>query len=183
MKRLFKRVSAFLLATIMIFSLAGCGSESDNPLVGKWAYNHDTETTILNLKDNGKAIYQKGKYEYTYDDNFFYLTSKKGNVNLRYEMDGDEMLLYETAEYTYTGEGEPQGILGVWEAKEKQWSFEFTEEGTFMEDGYFPGYFFEDKESGTIKLMYNDQFYDTILYYTIDGNRLIVEYPWTMVKR
>lgn len=182
MKRLFKRVSAILLATVMTFSLIACGNESDNPLIGKWAYNHDTETTILNLKDNGKAVYHKKSYDYTNDDNFFYLTSKNGDINLRYQVDGEGMLLYETTEYTYMGQGEPDSILGQWQSPEKKWNFEFTEDGTFMEDGYFPGYFLEDKEAGTIKLMYNDHFYDTVLYYKLDGNKLTIEYPWSMVK-
>lgn len=181
-----KRVTALLLAAIMIITVFnGCGKKNEEVegLVGKWAYNHDTKTTILELKANGKAVYNGGKYTYTNDDKFIYLTSSDGKeTKLRYEMDRKGIFLYQPESYVYEGTGMPDGLLGSWK-NDQNWSFEFTQEGTFNENGYFPGYYLIDEEAGTVKLMYNDHFVDTTLYYSIDGNVLNIEYPWPMVRR
>ena len=39
-----------------------------------------------------------------------------------------------------------------------------------------------DEEAGTIKLMYDDPIEDTLLYYSIDGDDMTIDYPWPMVK-
>jgi hypothetical protein len=58
----------------------------------------------------------------------------------------------------------------------------FTDKGTFLEDGYFPGYYTVDEANSTLKLVYNDQFEDTICYFRLEGDKLYIEYPWPMVK-
>ena len=50
-----------------------------------------------------------------------------------------------------------------------------------MEDGVFVGDYFLDGEPGSIRLDYYDDLPDTILYYTIEGDEMIVEYPWDLV--
>ena len=182
-----KFICLLLLLAFAAAVLYGCGekaelSASAKKLVGSWAYNHDSETEILRLKANGVAKYGDEKYSFEADESFLLLTDDKGEtMSLRYEPTDDGMLLYQTAYYTYSGEGEPDGIIGTWENPNK-WSFEFTEEGTFMEDGYFPGYYMQDSENCSLKLIYTDQFEDTTIYYSQNGTELIVEYPWKMVK-
>ena len=162
--------------------LSACGKKVEGAFIGDWAYVHETTKTVLALNDNGKAEYLGDSYKYTADDDFLYLESSKENIKLRYRMDGEKLYIYQTTEYTYDGEGNPSDIIGNWVCTEKKWSFEFTEEGTFKEDGYFPGYYTVDEEAGTVKLIYNDHFEDTSFYYVLDGNKLTIEYPWETVR-
>ncbi|MCR5031712.1 MAG: hypothetical protein K6A92_02500 [Lachnospiraceae bacterium] len=176
-----------LLLLLCCMLLTACGKDAEEDLLqkavaGDWAYIHDPQTTILQLGKNGKASYQGKNFTYTVDDTYLYLKSDSEQLNLRYEKDGEEFYLYQPCDYTYEGEGAPDGIVGRWVDKETRWSYEFTDDGTFREDGYFPGYYTQDADNGQIKLVYNDQFYDTTLYYTLDGDRLHIEYPWSMVK-
>ena len=53
----------------------------------------------------------------------------------------------------YEGDGTPDGLVGLWKSKEK-WSFEFTSEGTFKEDEYFPGHYSVDEGNKTFSLAY-----------------------------
>lgn len=168
---------------VLILSFAGCGKQQ-GPLVGKWAYVHDETTTVLELASNGKAVYEGNSYTYTNDDQFIILKDKNGNENrFRYVIEKDGFLFYKTTEYVNKDNEAPSSIVGVWTGKEvDKWSFEFTENGEFMEDGYFPGYYTIDENAKTVKLVYNDHFEDTICYYQKDGNELTIEYPWKMVQ-
>lgn len=181
MKRL---VAIFLIAVLML--LAGCGaasvSEQAQAITGKWAYIHDEETVILRLKSDGVASFHDKDYTYDCDDEYIYLKAEDDELALRYKVDGDKLYIYEQTTYKYDGEGEPEGLIGQWSCAEKKWKFEFTDDGTFMEDGYFPGYYIVDEAEGSFKLIYNDQFEDTVCYYKITGDELMLEYPWCMVK-
>lgn len=177
-KKLISIISGMLLSAAL---LAGCGTKVEGPFIGDWAYVHDTPVTVLSLETNGKAEYEGNKYTYTFDNDFFYLKSSKGDLKIRYKMDGEKLYIYQKTEYTFDGDGTPDGLVGNWVCTPKKWSFEFTDQGTFKEDGYFPGYYSEDKEAGTVKLVYNDHFEDTVFYYEQDGNKLIIEYPWETV--
>lgn len=179
-----KKCTALLLTAILlssIFLLAGCGKNVDSPLIGDWAYIHDTQTTVISLKSDGNAIYNGDKYTYTTDDNFINLSSKDKTLKLRYEKTKDGFLMYQTTEYTYVSGGAPSSIVGLWSNASTKWSYEFTEDGTFNEDGYFPGHYSVDENEGTVKLMYNDHFEDTTIYYKISGTTLTIDYPWAMV--
>lgn len=174
-----------LAASILALSFAGCGYEDKGDgLSGKWAYIHEPEKTAFKVDaEKHTAVLDGEKYSCEYDSEFITLTDKKGNVlNMRYEKDDEDILLYKIQTYTYEGTPTPGSLFGVWSDPANAWSFEFTEDGTFREDGYFPGYFFADEEEGVIKLAYNDHFEDVYLYYTIDGDKLTVLYPWRMVR-
>lgn len=178
-----RKVSVIFLVFVCLLLLMGCGnkqlSQEAQKICGDWAYIHDRDTTVVSFDKNGKAKYEGKKYTFTCDDTFVYLKNKDGEQKLRYVMDGDKMFLYKNTEYKFCGEGEPDGIIGSWESTEN-WKFEFTENGTFLEDGYFPGLYIMTENSG-VKLVYNDQFEDTLCYYHVDGNTLVLEYPWPMV--
>lgn len=184
-----KAMSAFaILVLLMCAFLTACGSAPDtgpdaDALRGVWAYNHDTETPILTLKANGHAKYKGAGYTYHSDGQYICLTAADGTETaLRYELNKDGMLLYESTAYTFDGDSLPADLVGKWVNEENHWSFEFTDHGTFMEDTYFPGYYTVDTDNATIKLIYNDHFEDTILHYSVSGNTLLIEYPWPMVK-
>lgn len=171
-----------LMALVMCLSFVGCSKEHDE-FYGKWGYVHEPKETVMKFKDNGRVVYNGESYTYTVDENFFNLTAKDGStLKLRYEMDKENMYIYQTTAYEYVGEGTPDSIIGLWENAQNKWKFEFTTEGTFNEDGYFPGYYAVDEENGVVKLAYNDQFVDTYIYYTLEGTTLTIEYPWLLVK-
>lgn len=180
------RLFAIALACLTLTSsFAGCGYPAgDDAISGKWAYIHETDKVAFKVNpEEHKAVLDGEKYTCDVEDGFITLTDKKGNdMKLRYVSDEKGIYLYKIQEYVFNGTPTQGSLTGVWEDPDKAWSFEFTEDGEFKEDGYFPGYFVADYEAGTIKLMYNDHFEDTLLYFSIAGNRLIVEYPWRMVR-
>ena len=175
-----KRLILLLLCAALL--LTGCvsGVEAKN-LRGEWAYIHDTETVILKLTAGGKAVFHEKDYTYTCDAEFITLTSGEEELCLRYKLENEQLYLYEQTEYVYEGGMPNDGLVGKWSDKDDNWSFEFTDTGTFREDGYFPGSYSVNEAEGTFKLMYNDPFEDATCYYTIDGNKLLVEYPWVLV--
>lgn len=178
-----RRVLAFVCVLTLLAALfTGCSKEQGGVLDGKWAYNHDPEKVAFKV-DGDSVVLDGVRYTCAYGDSVITLTDKNGNVqDHRYVVDGEEILLYKTATYTYDGGGVPDGIYGFW-TNDAGWSWEFTPNGEFCEDGYFPGYFTENKETNEIKLMYTDHYYDTYIYYTVDGNVLTIEYPWRMVRK
>ncbi len=162
----------------------GCSKGVNDEVAGDWAYIHDPETIVLSIGKDGKAAFDGIDYKASADDRFITLSDENGEkTEHRYRVDSTgNLFFYETAVYTFDGEGEPEGLIGVWNDSETNWSFEFTDKGTFKEDGYFPGTYVVNDEAGTIRLTYNDMFTDTICYYSISGNKMTIEYPWEMVK-
>ena len=56
------------------------------------------------------------------------------------------------------------------------------DKGTFLEDGLWAGYFIPNGE-GSLRLIYDNQvFSDIILYYSLENGKLILDYPFGMVK-
>lgn len=169
---------------VLAVACIGCTEKEQDTgfLDGSWAYNHEPEETAF--KVNGDSAVLDGvKYSCSYDDSYVTLTDKKGNTEKhRYIVDGEEILLYKTAVYVYSGDSVPDGFYGYWK-NDANWSWEFTAAGEFCEDGYFYGYYSVDEATNAIKLMYTDHYYDTYIYYTVDGNVLTIEYPWRMVRK
>jgi major membrane immunogen (membrane-anchored lipoprotein) len=186
-----KFTATFLVIVLMLLLMTACGKkENDTTLsdealkiCGSWAYNHDKETAIAIFNEDGTAQYEGKDYSFDCDSQFIKLRNSDGETTqLRYKLDDAGMYLYSNNTYTFTGEGEPSGLVGEWSCAEKKWSYSFTDKGTFMEDGFFPGYYTVDDENSTFKLVYNDQFEDTVCYFRLEGNNLQIEYPWQMVK-
>lgn len=158
-------------------------SKESTAISGSWAYIHDNETAIAVFQNDGTAQYKGKYYSYECDSQYIKLKDTDGEtIQLRYVLDDEGMYLYSNDTYTFSGEDEPYGLIGEWTCKEKNWSYIFTETGTFLEDGYFPGYYTVDYENLTLKLVYNDQFEDTVCYFRIEENKLHMEYPWRMVR-
>lgn len=175
-----KKFRGYILSTILISSallLGGCGSKTE-----KWAYAYEPAREVIELSDNGKAQYKGSTFTYTKNGNFIELKDKSGKVtSLRYEIENNNLILYEKSTYTYSGEKKNDGIIGLW-TQENGWSYQFTEDGKFSEENIFFGRYTVDEEKGCIRLMYDDPIEDAYLYYTLEGNKLTVDYPWPMVK-
>ena len=170
------KIYSTIISIIFIMSLiGGCGSKTE-----RWAYIHDPMVAVIALSDNGKATYKGNEYTYTKDDTCITLKDENGEQqSIRYEFDGDKMILYEESTYTRVGAGE--GVVGNW-AQDNGWSYALTENGEFSEDNIFYGHYVIDEANSRIKLMYNDPMEDAYLYYTLDGDKLTVAYPWPMVR-
>lgn len=177
-------IAVFLIALLVL--LAGCGSAELAPeakdIQGEWAYIHSDDVASLVLKPNGKAVFENENYTYNCEDGRLILTDSHGDqLSMRYFLEDGKLILYKQTTYTCSSPTGSNGVVGLWEAPKDHWSFEFTADGTFREDGYFPGFYTVNETDGTIKLVYNDKFEDTVIYYSISGNELTVEYPWPMV--
>lgn len=171
--RIMRRMAAALICCAL---LTGCGAGAAH-----WAYNHEPEKEVLTLYGNGKAVFNGQDYTYTQDAEAIILTDASGSSEShRYQADGDKMTFYERGEYTRDAAGD--GVTGVWVHDNGRSSFEFTAEGTFSEDSIFHGHYNVDESAGTIKLMYDDPLEDAILYYEVTGDRMVIDYPWTLVK-
>ena len=157
MKRLKKTLIIFALIMAMLIPV-GCGEKKTE----SWAYDYET---------------------YVKDDDSITLTDKDGNsVEHRYYMDSDKMVFYIASVYDYKGDGAPEGIVGNWESGRN--IFRFTSEPSleFSEEDIFYGHYSVDKDNSSIKLMYSDPIPDVTLYYSLDGNKLTIDYPWPLVK-
>lgn len=180
--RKYNKFLAFVLVFLTMVCFCGCGTKIDSPLVGDWAYIHEPTESVLSLKSNGKAVYNGVDYTYSIDDGFIVLNKGKVETKLRYSENSGGFILYQSTEYTYKGNGTPDSIIGEWVNEPNRWYYEFTDSNSFNEDGFFQGYYTLDVQAKTIKLAYNDHFEDAILYYSLEGNVLTIDYPWQMVK-
>ena len=171
----FKKGLDILALTTVMLILGGCGKAES------WAYNHEPTEEALALYDNGEAVFKGNTYKYEKDEDSITLTDKDGvSVEHRYYMDNGMMVFYDESVYDYQGEGQPDSIVGTW-TQDNGWLFTFTSEGEFSEEDIFYGHYSVDEENSSIKLMYSDPIEDAILYYSLDGDKLTIDYPWPMV--
>ncbi len=184
------KVNFIVLAIVFTLCMTGCGKEAiqqnaeETALLGKWCYVHDTSETVAKFSEDGSAEFEGEEYQYTCDGEFINLTDENGTVTkLRYLPEGEGMYVYLQSVYTRQMGADDAGIVGVWLCEDKGWTFEFTSNGTFMEDGVSTGYYTVDEETQTIKLVYETALADTVFYFTLTGNELSIEYPWLMIKR
>ena len=184
-----KILPAFLVIMLSILWMTACGlntttkSEEVKKIYGSWAYRHDKETTIAVFREDGTAQYEGKDYTFECDSQFITLKdSDRKTIKLRYVPNDEGMYLYSNNTYSFQGEGEPHDLVGEWSCADKNWSYSFAEDKTFMEDGFFPGNYTVDEEKSTFQLVYKDDFDDTVCYFQLDGNKLQIEYPWPMVK-
>ncbi len=180
-----KRTGMIGLVLMALILISGCGSSVSagsavGAYAGKWAYNHDVKKTALVINDEGTAKLDGKKYSCTAEDDMVILKNDKGDsVKVVFKGDENDILVYKPT--LYTRESGTEGIVGKWICD--KWSFEFSEEGTFREDGYFPGYYVVNEEASTITLIYNDMFEDTVIPFTLTDEGLCLDYPWTMVRK
>lgn len=180
MRALCYRAWTVVLLLACLSGLTACRKADPTPLEGKWGYIYDPSAVILEVSGD-RLTYEGKKYSFSMDQEFLYLKRGKEERKLRYLISGAHTYLYQTTDYQRTTDPQAVPLAGKWENRENSWSFEFTEKGEFLEDGYFPGTY-SVSDHGTFKLMYTDHFEDTECYYSINGQVLTVEYPWEIVK-
>ena len=174
----FKNSFIIITALSSVILLAGCSGKK----IESWAYSHEPEKEVIALYDNGMAVYKDARYTYSKDDSYITLVDKdKNETKLKYTLNGDKMTLYEKSTYKLEENTENDGIIGTW-VQDNGWSYVFTPEGEFSEEGIFFGHYSVDENESCIKLMYNDPIEDAYLYYTLNGDELTVDYPWPMVN-
>jgi len=191
--KMFKKIVLTLLLISLLSLLCSC-SKADS--VESWAYNFDKTTEILRLNSDGTAsyilkVYEDGKQvkktqeykSYNKDDSFITLKDKDdGELKLRYIKTDAGINLYEKTEYEQILKKDGNAVAGVWVDKNNSdYFFEFAEDGAFNEDGYFTGKYTVDEKECRIDFTYDGDSSKSVLYYTISGDSLIVEYPWPMV--
>lgn len=183
-----KLLAATSIAVMLFTGICGCGNQIkqndyEKALLGKWAYAHDTGKVEAIFQENGDAKFEGNHYTYTCDEERIHFKSKNSNsLDLRYAQNNNQMYVYIQSTYTRQIEGSDDSIIGVWCCEEKGWTYEFTSNGTFMEDGALTGYYEVDEQAGTVKLIYGELLEDTIFYYQLTDDGLFIEYPWLMMK-
>lgn len=164
-------------------------NEYESALLGKWAYTHEKDKAVISFWEDGSAEFEGEKYRYTCDGERIHLTGKEKELHLRYVQNVDQMYLYiqstytKQSDYDYQGTGIPSEIEGYWKCEATGLSFEFTPNGTFLEDGVLTGYYYPDEATGAVKLVYGEALEDTVFYYQITEDGLFVEYPWLMERK
>ena len=177
-----KSVFLVLMICMLISGACSCGG-SKGPLDGQWAYIHDTDKAALIIQSDGKAVLDNVKYSCTYDGSYITLTDSDSNVKkLRYVVTEKGILLYKATDYVRSDADSSSDIVGEWKDTPDNWSYEFTAEGTFVEDGFFSGTYKVNEAEGTITLTYNEDTDETVIYFSVSGDTLTIEYPWPMVK-
>ena len=184
------RINSIVFVAVFALCMAGCGKQEiqqnadEIALHGNWYYVHDENEVVAVFSEDGSAKFEGEKYQYTCDGEYINLTDKDGTVTkLRYLAEGDKMYVYIQSTYTRQPEAGGSGIVGAWLCEDKGWTFEFSNKGTFMEEGAMTGYYEVNEEAKTVKLMYGEALADTVFFYELSENELFVEYPWLMVKR
>ena len=177
----FKKLPALVCTMLLlIVLLAACnGKNSDSSYKGNWSYSYEPKEPALLVKNGGKAKLDGKTFTYTEEEGILRLENKAGDLAYAKFKNDDKKHIFLYKHTIYTGT-KNDGLIGKWTSG--KWSFEFTSGGTFIEDGYFPGYYSVDEKNSAIILIYNDQFENTIVPYELKGNKLILDYPWEMVK-
>ncbi|MBO4484727.1 MAG: hypothetical protein J5738_05015 [Lachnospiraceae bacterium] len=192
---------------IAVFSLSGCKNGSSgkhaantvtptaseavktDEMSEQWVYVHDHAVPAMVFYKDGTATYDGVKYKsYEVLENTIRFTSESGTVvNIRYfdeTKNGEKRrTIYRITDYklkpsTLTGDSP---VIGYWEFPEKNWSYQFTANGTFLEDGVLPGRYYVN-DDGTIRLSYEGNLPETVFYYSIHDDVMTVEYPWVMAE-
>ncbi len=184
MRRMLRKWLCLLLTVGCVFFAAVSGAEESCPLLGDWAYNYEPAVSVLTVREDGTARWNDAEYAWEEDGTFLLLKNEEGEtVSLRYLADGDKLLVFLPGTYTRTAKDKDEEIFGAWK-KDGSYgnSFVFEKDMRFMEDGTFVGIFELDPEAGTFTLKYQPAiFEDTTCYFVQEGDRMTVEYPWTMV--
>ena len=186
MKKIWRYTATIALITVFCMLLP-FPSDADEtmPLIGEWAFSYEPETVILQVYEDGKAVYREREYSWENDEGFLILTDAEGNtISLRYLITEDQKTIYPQTAYHRGKDVEGQkGLIGIWEGINDGSSFVFTPAGYFLEDNSFSGNYMMNEEDGTFLLHYGDVFADTLCYYVIDSSDILtVEYPWAITE-
>ena len=180
-----------ILKTLFLTVLIGCfflsafsaAEEAPCPLLGNWAFNYEPTVSVLVVNEDGTALWKDTEYTWEDDGTFLLLKDKEENeLAIRYLAEDDRMLIFLASDYTRTAKDKDEEIFGAWKMDGSYGSsFIFEKDMRFMEDGAFVGRFTLDEDAGTFTLKYEPSYFeDTTCYFIREGDRMTVEYPWTI---
>ena len=179
-----RRMLFLLILAGCISVAAGCLAEEACPLLGDWAFDYEPAVSVLTVKEDGTALWNGTDCTWEDDGTFLLLKDQAGETTpLRYLAEEGRIRIFLSGSYTRTAKDKDEEIFGAWK-KDGSYgsSFIFEKDMRFMEDGTFVGSFVVDDEAGTFTLKYQPEiFEDTTCYFTREGDRMTVEYPWTIV--
>ena len=180
-----KKSLVVMAAVVLLFSvLAVCPASAEGFPAGGWAFASDPAALVLQINEDGTAQYQGKGYGFEDESPYLLLTDAAGEaLRLRYLVTEKNLWLYVPMNYTRKEGTTGEGIRGVWnlDGSEKGF-FEFSEKGTFLEDALFDGTYSVDYEAGSFVLTYPRYLEETTCYFSIDEDRMVVEYPWLLVE-
>ena len=186
------RILSLLLVCMLCMACTGCkGSNNstakptwDATNVSEWwAFDPSDDGPALIVRKDGTASYKGVEYKKCeVTDNMYKLTDDKGAVlELEYkDTENGNRYIYDIWEYDRTDGAKGPSVVGVWESGNNY--YEFTAKGTFQEDGVFFGHYSVDVNAGTIRLMYERDLADTLMYYHIENDHMTVRYPFIMYR-
>ena len=181
--KLFRKILSTVLVMVCLGIPALTIGESSCPILGSWSFYPEGNTLDLVIDPNGSALYQGmiGSWHENEDGTITIATLNGKETVLRYEQTETGWIVYPRTEYMRSETANPDGIVGTWYVPETpRVSFVFNEDGTFAEDTAFSGTYTVDEENGTIRLDYGGFFDPVVCRFSMDGDRLVVEYPWTL---
>ena len=176
-------VLSLALTLLLCFTLTVSAAAEGFP-AGDWAFGSDPGTSVLRLSEDGTAVYRDAEYTWEDDGQFLLLKDAKGEVlKLRYRVTEKNKWLYVIMNYTRKEGTTGEDLQGVWNLDGSEAAFfEFSSKNTFLEDGVFSGTYKVDYENNSFTLIYPMLFDDTECFFTIDGQHMTVEYPWSVVE-
>lgn len=181
-----QRMTRFLSILICLVLLAAAGM-AETALEGEWTYRDNPGVTVLNLEEDGTAVYAGQDLTWADEGEDILLTDAEGAAfRMPYEADGDILTVWLPSLFTRISEIGSEGqILGTWKAVgTSESSYVFTEGGQFLEDGMFTGTYLDDPENGRVTLKYaQGMFEDTLILYSFDGDTLVIAYPWKLIRK
>lgn len=180
-------LSAFQLTLLFLLFVSALAEGKETALVGEWVCRDETKITVITLNENGSAVYGGLALSWRNADGALLLTDGTGEtIRIIYEETENGLTAWLPTRFTRISEiGKGGEITGTWKADGKSdSSFVFTEDSRFLEDGVFTGSFVQDSESGKITLKYvMGMFEDTVIYYSFDGDAMVISYPWQLVRK
>lgn len=183
-QRMIRYTTLILLALCLVTAAA---AETVTGLAGEWVYRDIPDVTVLTLNEDGTAYYAGTDLTWLDEGLDILLTDSEGAVfQLVYAIEGANMVVWLPSVYTRDAEtGEAGSIVGTWKVGgDSLSSFVFREDGQFAEDDVFAGNYVIDPENGRITLQYQDGFFkDTVMLYALEGDTLLIEYPWVLTRR
>ena len=176
------RVVRGCLLLLLLFLVTGAWAE---PLqAGEWVYPDTPETTILTVLQDGSLLFEDNLYTLRMDKPFSYLLPLDADLPaLRCQIDDDAIILYRQDEYVRHPKDQGSGLPGAWLSTTGASVFILGSDGLFMEDGLFTGSYTVDETARAFRLCYLEDFADTVCYYTLKADHLILEYPWKLIPK
>ena len=171
------------LMTMMLLLLC-TGAFAEPPLAEEWVYPDTPETTILTLLQDGTFLFEDHLYTLRTDEALSQLQPQDAELPaLRCQIADDVIILYRKDEYARHPKDQSTGLPGAWLSTTGGSVFILGSDGLFMEDGLFTGSYTVDETAHAFRLCYHDDFADTVCYYTLKEDHLILEYPWKLVPK